>query len=160
MLPGHATVRPLRRESSDAARPCSRGYAHACDVVSRHQAAIPPVTPPEPEPALGLAARFVPTRGQQTSGLERCWKGRQGRRDKGLDSAALAGLDLTVTGASSRRVEPTPPLSDAPAPETPRRAGALEPLTRVVSAPDLSPRRDVLTAGDDSQPTGLTAVHA
>ena len=124
MLPGHATVRPLRRESSDAARPCSRGYAHACDVVLLHQAAIPPVTPPEPEPALGLAARFVPTRGQQTSGLERCWKGRQGRRDKGLDSAALAGLDLTVTGASSRRVEPTPPSATLQ-PQRPHAALAL-----------------------------------
>jgi hypothetical protein len=76
--------------------------------------------PPEPEQALVIDASFVPNSGKKTSGLDRFGNGRHGRRETGLDISVLAWLDITAHWAYSRRVEQTPPTSEATDPETTR----------------------------------------
>ena len=120
MFPGHATFRHLSRYSSYDERTLSRWSAKAFDVVSLHKAAITHVTPPEQEQALVSDASVVPTSGKKTSGLDRCWNGRHGRREKGLEISALAWLDITANWAYARSVEHTPPTSEATDPETTR----------------------------------------
>src|SRR5262245_4354737 len=147
MLPGHATFRHLSRYSSYDERTFARWYAKAFDLVSLNQVAITQVTPPEPEQALVIDASFVPKSGQKTSGLTRCWHGRHGRSETGLEISALAWLDLTANCAYALRGAQTPPTSEATAPETTRSDVDLAQLTRVVAAHDLSRLRDVITDG-------------
>ncbi|HEX9872550.1 MAG TPA: transposase [Candidatus Tectomicrobia bacterium] len=118
------------------------------------------MTPPEPEQAVVIDASFVPKSGKQTYGLDRFWNGRHGRSEKGLEISALAWLDITANCASSRSVEQTPPTSEATAPETTRIDVYLEQLTRVISAHDLSHRRDVITDGYDSKQNFINGVQA
>jgi hypothetical protein len=118
------------------------------------------VTSPEHEQALVIDASVVPKSGQQTYGLDRCWHGRHGRREQGLELSALAWLDITANGAYARSVEQTPPTSEATDPERTRIDVYLDQLTRVVSAHDLSHLRDVITDGYDSKQKFIAGVQA
>jgi len=110
MLPGHATFRPLSRYRAYHERTFARWYARDVDFVSRNKAAIIHVSPPAHEPALVREARLVPHRGKKTYGLDRFWKGRHRRTEKGLESSALAWLDITDHSAYCLSVAQTPPL--------------------------------------------------
>ena len=160
MLPGHATFRNLSRYSSYDDRTFSRWYAKEFDFVSLNKAASTHVTPPEHEQALVIDASFVPKSGKKTYGLDRFWKGSHGRSEKGLEISALAWLDITAHCAYSLSVEQTPPISEAPDPETTRIDVYLDQLTRVVSAHDLSHLRDVITDGYDSKQKFINGVQA
>ena len=120
MLPGHATVRNLRRYSADHERTCARGYAGDLDFGTLNQAAIRRVIPPAPQQALVIDASFVPTSGTKTDGLERFWHGSHSRTEKGLESSVLAGLDSTDHCAYGLSVEQTPSTGEAPDLETTR----------------------------------------
>jgi hypothetical protein len=116
-------------------------------VVARNQAALIQVLPPAHEQAWVSAASFVPTSGKPTEGLDRFWTGRPRRTDQGLALSALAWLASTDHCAYGLSAEPTPPAAKTTDPAATRLAVDLEQLARVVSAPHLRPRRDVITAG-------------
>ena len=118
------------------------------------------MTPPEHAQAVVIDASFVPKSGKKPYGLDRVWHGRHGRSDKGLEISVLAWLDITATCAYARSVEPTPPTSAATDPEATRLDGDRAPLTRVVSAHDLSHLRYVITDGSDSKQKFINGVRA
>jgi hypothetical protein len=160
MLPGHVTFRHLSRYSPYHERTCARHFATAVDFVALNKAAIMRVVPPDHEQALVLDASFVPTSGTHPDGLARCWNGTQSRPETGLERSALGWLDVTDHGADVRRVEQTPPTGPAADQETTRLARYLAHVTRVVQQHALSPLRDLVTDGDDSQQQCLAGVRA
>jgi hypothetical protein len=123
--------------------------ATAVDLVALHKTAMMRVVPPEHEQALGLDASVVPTSGQHTYGLARVWNGTQSRTETGRARSALGWLAVTDTGADGLRVDQTPPTGPAADQETTRSDLSRDHVTRVVQPQALSPRRDVVTAGDD-----------
>jgi hypothetical protein len=151
MLPGHATFRNLSRSRSYHARTLTRWYARDFDFVSLHKAAISHVIPPEQDQALGIDARFVPKSGQKTSGLDRCWNGRQSRPETGLAISALAWLDITDNCAYWLSADQPPSADKTPGAEATRIAVYLEPLARVVSAQHLRHLRSIIPDGADSK---------
>jgi hypothetical protein len=151
LLPGHAPLRHLSRESPDHERTFARGYARDCDGVALHHAALPAGIPPEHAQAFVMDASGVPQSGQQPSGLDRLGNGSQSRTAKGLAISTLAWLALTGHSASCLRVEPTPPRRDTPNPEATRMAGSLEQRNRVGKAPALRLLRSGSTDGASSK---------
>jgi hypothetical protein len=127
MLPGHATFRHLSRYRAYHERTFARWYARDFALGSLNQAALLCVIPPPPPQALGLDASVIPTRGQKTSGLDRCGNGRHRRTASGRESSALAWRDRTATCADCLRVAQTPSAGEAPAPETTRIDVSLAP---------------------------------
>ena len=160
MFPGHATFRNLSRYSSYHERTFARWYARDFDFVSLNKAAIIQVIPPDHEQALVIDASFVPKSGKTTYGLDRFWNGSHSRSEKGLEISALAWLDITANCAYALRVEQTPPPSEAPDPEATRIDAYLEQVTRVVSEPDLSPLRYVITDGYYSKQKFISGIQA
>jgi hypothetical protein len=160
MLPGHATLRHLSRDSPSHERTFSHWYASSFDVVSLKKAAIPAVMPPAHAQAVVIDASFVPKRGQKTYGLDRFWNGSQSRTEKGLDISTVAWLDLTANCASCLGIEQVPPPATSPDAEATRLDGSLEQLTHVVSAPHQSYLRGVVIDGSDSTQQCLGGVRA
>jgi hypothetical protein len=160
MVPGHATLRHLSRSSAYPERTFAPWYARDFDFVSLNQAAIIPVIPPAHAQALVRDASFVPKSGQETSGLDRFWTGRHSRPAKGLAISALAWLDITDNGAYCRSADQTPPADQTPHSEATRLEVYLQQGARVVSEPQRSPLRSVITEGEDSKQPFLRGVRA
>jgi hypothetical protein len=160
MLPGPATLRHMSRSSPSHARTFARWDGRGFDWVALHQAAITAGVPPEPAPALGMAASVVPKSGPHPSGRDRFWNGSHRRADKGLDISPLAWRDLTGNGASCLRVEPTPPSAAPAEPEATRLDVSLDQRRRGVQAHAWRFRRDVVTAGADRQQPCVAGVRA
>lgn len=147
MLPGHATFRNLSRYSPYDERTFARWYARDFDFVALNKAAIRQVVPAAHEQAVVIDASFVPKSGTKTYGLDHFWNGSHGRSEKGLEISALAWLDVTANCAYALSVEQTPPTRETTDPEATRIDMYLAQLTRVLSAPDLSHLRYVITDG-------------
>jgi hypothetical protein len=160
LRPGHVTFRTLSRDSLYHDRTCARHVATAVDCVALNKTAMMRVVPPEHEQALVLEARFVPKSGQHTYGLARFWNGTQRRTETGLERSALGWLEVTDHGADVLSGEQTPPTGPAADQETTRLDLDLDHVTRVVQQQALSPRRDVVTDGDDSTQKCLDGVRA
>ena len=147
MLPGHAPCRNMSRDRPYHERTVSRWYGRKFDGVSRNKGGLTEVVPPEPEQALGIDASLVPNSGKHTYGLDRFWNGSHSRADKGRDISTLAWLDLTDHCAYGLSVEQTPPSAETSDPEPTRMDVSLDPLSRVVQAPDVRFLRYVITDG-------------
>jgi hypothetical protein len=160
MLPGHAPLRNMRRDSPSPERTLSRWYGRGFDGGALPQAALTDVVPPEQEQAVVLEARCVPNSGQHPSGLARCWNGSHRRAAQGRAIAPLGGRDLTAHGAYGRRVEQTPPSAETAAPEATRMDVSLDHLRRVGTAHDGRVLRDVGPDGASRTPPGGAGVRA
>jgi hypothetical protein len=158
MRPGHATFRNMSRYSPYHDRTCARWYGRNFAGVSLNQAAITEVVPPAHEQAVVMDARFVPTSGQHTYGLDRFWNGRHSRAEKGLALSPLAWLALPENCAYCLRVAQTPPSAATVDLEATRMDVSLDQLRRVVKVHALRFLRSVVTDGADSQQQCVAGV--
>jgi DDE superfamily endonuclease len=158
MVPGHATFRNLSRYRPYHEKTFARWYARGFDIVSLNTAAITAVLPKTHAQALVIDASCVPKSGQHPYGLDRFWNGSHSHTEKGLESSALAWLDVTGNCAYGRSVAQTPPTGEGTDQEATRIAISLAPLPRGVSAHDLGFLRDVVSDGSYSTQTLLRGV--
>jgi hypothetical protein len=77
-----------------------------------------------------------------------------------LAISALAWLDITDNGAYCRSADQTPPADQTPHSEATRLEVYLQQGARVVSEPQRSPLRSVITEGEDSKQPFLRGVRA
>ncbi len=160
MLPGHATLRNMRRYSASHEKTFARGYDRPFDWVSLTKAALTQGVPPAHEQALAIDARFIPTSGKQTYGLDRFWNGCHSRAAKGLELSTVAWSDITGNCAYALSVEQTPPGEELSGPDATRIDAYVEQFTRLVTAHDLRPLRYLIADGGYSHQQCVTGVCA
>jgi DDE superfamily endonuclease len=160
MLPGHATFRNMSRYSSYHEKTFARWYARPFDWVSLNKAAITQGVPPEHKQALAIDASFLSKSGKQTYGLDRFWNGCHSRAEKGLELSTVAWIDITGNCAYALSVEQTPPSEEHSGPDASRIDAYLDQFTRLVTAHDLSPLRDLIADGGYSHQKFVTGVCA